>query len=72
MPRQSWRIRDLDQGVSEPDRRTEIRRWFVAAGLEEVAFEGAPERFGVGMNRQLSAGVPSSACHASDRLFTFV
>lgn len=60
------------RGGSEPDRRPEIRGWFRSAGLEEVAFEGAPESYGVGLNRQLSAPVLSPADQSSDRLFTFL
>lgn len=56
------------RGGSEPDRRPEIRRWFSSAGLEEVAFEGAPEPYGVGMNRQGSA----PALQITGRLFAFV
>lgn len=60
------------RGGSEPDRRPEIRRWFRSAGLEEVAFEGAPEPYGVGINRQLCAAVLSPADQTLDRLFTFL
>lgn len=35
---------------SEPDRRPEVRRWFRDAGLPEVAFDGEPEVYGVGLN----------------------
>jgi hypothetical protein len=59
------------RGDSEPDRRPEIRRWFTSAGLEEVAFEGAPEPYGVGMNRQRRAPAPAPAPPIPDRLFTF-
>jgi hypothetical protein len=60
------------RGGSVPDRRPEIRGWFRSAGLEEVAFEGAPEQYGVGMNRQLCVPVLSPAVETSDRLFTFL
>ena len=60
------------RGGSEPDRRPEIRRLFKSAGLEEVAFEGAPERYGVGLNRQLAVPAPSSGRQSSHRLFTFL
>ena len=60
------------RGGSEPDTRPEIRRWFRSAGLEEVAFEGAPEPYGVGMNRQRYAPTLSPAHQIPDRLFTFV
>lgn len=59
------------RGGSDPDRRPEIRRWFRAAGLAEIAFHGAPEAFGVGVNRLVS---PSEAPERPlpSRLFTFV
>lgn len=58
------------RGASEPDRRPEIRQWFRSAGLEEVAFDGGPEPYGVGMNQQ--RGQPVLAHEVlSDRLFTF-
>jgi hypothetical protein len=60
------------RGGSEPDRRPEIRRWFSSAGLEEVAFEGAPEPYGVGMNRQRRAPALLPAARIPDRLFTFL
>ena len=39
------------RGGSAPDRRSQIRSWFVDAGFEEIAFAGAPEPYGVGLNR---------------------
>jgi hypothetical protein len=60
------------RGGSEPDRRPEIRHWFRSAGLEEVAFEGAPEFYGVGTNRQLRRAAPSSDPGIPDRLFSFL
>jgi hypothetical protein len=33
------------------DRRPEVRRWFVEAGMPEVSFDGQPEPYGVGVNR---------------------
>lgn len=39
------------RGASEPDVRPQVRAWFSAAGFDEVAFDGAPETFGVGLNR---------------------
>jgi hypothetical protein len=43
----------------EPDRTTEVRKWFVDAGFSEVTFE-APEGFifGVGVNRLTADPVP--------------
>lgn len=37
-------------GSPESDLRPQVRRWFADAGLPEVAFDGAPERYGVGLN----------------------
>ena len=55
---------------AEPDRRPAIRRWFASAGLEEVAFDGAPEHFGVGLNIRRSH--PARARHRlPERLFSF-
>ena len=51
------------------DLRPEIRRWFVDAGLSEVAFDGDPERFGVGVAR-LSTD-RSSTLPSKTRLFSF-
>jgi hypothetical protein len=59
------------RGASDPDRRPEVRRWFRAAGLAEVAFDGAPERFGVGVN-QLEPGLPDERRHLPSHLFEFV
>jgi hypothetical protein len=56
------------RGGSEPDRRPELRQWFRAAGLQEVAFDGTPEPYGVGLN-QLRR--PSADRALPDRLFTF-
>jgi hypothetical protein len=57
------------RGASEPDRRPQIRHWFERAGLEEIAFNGAPEPFGVGFNRNKTASRSAGAIPA--RLFTF-
>jgi hypothetical protein len=59
------------RGASDPDRRPEVRRWFRTAGLAEVAFDGAPETFGVGMN-QLAPGRPYERRHLPSHLFRFV
>ena len=56
------------RGGSDPDRRPQIRRWFESAGLEEIAFDGSPEPYGVGLNRSTLAIPPSGAI--PDRLFT--
>jgi hypothetical protein len=57
----------------EDDLRPVIRRWFSDAGLTEVAFDGAPETFGVGVARRdpgvaAGPGLPP----LPGRLFTFV
>jgi hypothetical protein len=39
------------RGASEPDRRGEVRAWFADAGMQEIDFVGAPEPFGVGLNK---------------------
>lgn len=52
------------------DLRPVIRRWFVEAGLEEVAFDGHSEPFGVGVAR---AATPAPAAEPVPvRLFEFV
>ena len=52
------------------DRRPEVRRWFVDAGLEELAYEGEPEPYGVGLNRL--AAPPATPPVLPARLFTFL
>ena len=37
-------------GSPESDLRPQVRSWFADAELPEVAFDGAPERYGVGLN----------------------
>jgi hypothetical protein len=51
------------------DLRPEVRRWSVDAGLEEVAYEGEPAQYGVGLYRR-PAGAPVAPLPA--RLFTFI
>jgi hypothetical protein len=53
------------------DLRPAVRRWFTEAGFVEVAFDGAPELFGVGVARRAhdAGGRPPLL---PDRLFTFV
>lgn len=41
-----------------PDRHAEIRHWVNLAGFEEIAFDGAPETFGVGVARMLRDNKP--------------
>ena len=53
----------------EEDLRPAIREWFVETGLREVAFDGDPETFGVGVAR--AGGAPPTAAPLPDRLFRF-
>jgi SAM-dependent methyltransferase len=52
------------------DLRPSIRRWFREAGLCEIAFDGEPERFGVGVCQLVEGAVTSRPTHG--RMFTFV
>ena len=52
------------------DLRPSVRRWVKEAGLREVAYDGEPERYGVGVARG-EASTPSER-RVPDRLFTFV
>jgi hypothetical protein len=58
------------RGGGDPDRRPQVRAWFAEAGCDEAAFDGAPERFGVGVHR-LPAAQPARPGPLPDRLFTF-
>lgn len=51
------------------DLRPSVRRWFVQAGLTEVAYDGAPELYGVGVAR---LGTAATARELPERLFTFL
>jgi len=55
---------------AEPDRdiRTLVRGWFTQSGFEELAYDGAPETFGVGAARLVTAPPPFEP---GVRLFTF-
>lgn len=55
---------------AEVDLRATIRRWFIEAGLSEVAFYGDPERFGVGVARATKNEL--SARPTGARLFSFI
>lgn len=59
------------RGGSDPDRRPEVRSWFRARGLAELSFDGAPEKFGVGVN-QLASCRPSPRRQLPNRLFSFI
>ena len=57
------------RGGSEPDRRRGIRNWFAEVGIEELAFDGAPEPYGVGLNRITGPGLIDE--RLPERLFSF-
>lgn len=62
------------RGGSAPDRRPEIRRWFAEAGMEEVAFDGDPALYGVGLHRRPRGAPGAGALRAGalpERLFSF-
>jgi|SRR5579862_797130 len=59
------------RGGSEPDQRPVVRRSFLEAGAEEVAYEGAPEAFGVGLNRVPATARPGNT-EGPEHLFEFV
>lgn len=52
------------------DLRATVRRWFVEEGLEEVAYDGEPELYGVGVARW--AGPERADTDLPERLFTFL
>ncbi len=52
------------------DLRPTIRQWVIDEGLEEVSFDGAPERFGVGVARW--PGADRANRRPEGRLFTFI
>jgi hypothetical protein len=58
------------RGISEPDLRPAIRRWFVDAGLRETAFDSKPNGFAVGA--ATSSQHPRTDPPLPARLFTFV
>ncbi len=43
-------------GEEAQDRRPEVRRWFIEAGMPEVSFDGPPETYGVGVNQIRGGG----------------
>ena len=57
------------RGGSAPDRRAEIRAWFVSAGITELSFDGDPEPYGVGVNQVSYGG--NSAASLPQTLFSF-
>jgi hypothetical protein len=56
--------------AGEPDRREEVRAAFRSRGLLEVAWYGAPQGFGLGVNR-FPDRPPLPAPPLPERLFTF-
>lgn len=56
------------RGCGPPvDRRPEVRRWFIDAGMPEVSFDGEPENYGVGVNQIIA----TRGTMPDGRLFTF-
>jgi hypothetical protein len=58
------------RGSARGDLRPQIRRWFGDAGLREVAFDGEPEQFGVGLHQMPAKELPSPPL--PEHLFEFV
>jgi hypothetical protein len=58
------------RGSSDPELRPAIRRWFNAAGLDEVAFDSEPTGFGVGVG--VKPPGTSTAPTVPRRLFRFI
>jgi hypothetical protein len=56
----------------DDDLRPVVRRWFTEAGLTEVAFDGAPEAFGVGVARRDGSAGDGARPRLPARLFTFL
>lgn len=52
------------------DLRPAVRRWFLETGFEELAYDGEPEPFGVGVARW--TGPARAGGELPERLFTFV
>lgn len=46
------------RGSFEPDIRNEIRGWIKLAGFEELSFDGAEERYSVGVAKMVRSGKP--------------
>ncbi|HEX9332372.1 MAG TPA: hypothetical protein VF896_10810 [Anaerolineales bacterium] len=46
------------RGGSEPDYRPQIREWVRLAGFEGLSFDGANEKYGVGVVQMVRAGKP--------------
>ena len=59
------------RGRTEPDLRPRVRASFAAAGFAEVAYDGEPARYGVGLAR-LVVAPPDPRPALPERLFTFL
>lgn len=57
---------------ADDDLRPTIRRWFADEGLTEVAFDGDPERYGVGVARWPGTRLAGALEASTARLFRFV
>ena len=57
---------------ADDDLRPTIRRWFADEGLAEVAFDGEPERYGVGVARSLGTPPAQRVDANTTRLFRFI
>lgn len=53
----------------EEDKRPQVRRWCTELGLVEIAFDGEPETFGVGLSQRSAEAPPSPL---PEQLFTFL
>ena len=56
----------------DEDLRPTIRRWVAETGLTEVAFDGEPERYGVGVARSRTDRPSGAVVPTTTRLFTFI
>ena len=54
---------------SGPDLRNDVRQWIQLAGYEEIAFDGPPEKYGVGVARMVRNPEPYQR---GVRFFTFL
>ena len=57
---------------AEGDLRPSVRQWSREAGLEEVAYDGEPAPYGIGLYRLPAEAAPEFAVVLPDRLFTFI
>lgn len=59
------------RGASEPDQRSQVRNLFVETGFQELRYDGAPARHGVGLAR-LARGETGRPQKLPVRLFSFI